>query len=104
MGTYTTTVNVNVQKKGKMNPQELWMERVMKASELATDPKIKNALLKITEYDNCPKKAKKFFNFVKNSLYLPDAVVKDVWAVLEQVKAEAAKVREEKEAGNYRDS
>jgi hypothetical protein len=91
---------LNAQKGVKKSPQQEWVDSIKNAADNEKDTVVRDALLRITEYDNCPRKEKPFINFVKNSLRLPESIVTKAWKALEviksQIQQERAKEQEEK--------
>ncbi|XP_002738402.1 cell growth-regulating nucleolar protein-like [Saccoglossus kowalevskii] len=69
-------------KKGEIK-QENWIQRVKDASNnVSVPPRLRNLLLKITEYPNVPRKKAKFVNFLKNSLRVFDlSTSEQLWEI-----------------------
>lgn len=88
----------------KKSPQQEWVDSIKNAADNEKDSAVREALLRITEYDNCPRKEKPFINFVKNSLRLPESIVTKAWKALEviksQIQEERAKEQEAKKKEN----
>eukprot|EP00794_Sanderia_malayensis_P005499 gene5498-6184_t len=69
--------------KGETKQQE-WIKQVQKASSNIEDPKLRQYLLKISEYSNVPRKKGKFLNFCKNSLRVyNDKILEKLWEAFE---------------------
>jgi cell growth-regulating nucleolar protein len=83
----------------KRNPQQEWMDIVNSCVDTAP-PHLRNYLQSMSTLDNCPRKEKQFRNFTANSLSLrgnSDAVVGEIWAVLNAEREKRRKVKEQQQ-------
>lgn len=80
--------------KEKVNPQEVWMDKIKELAKNRTDPTLKKVFVKLAGYDNVPRKQKNFINFVQNSCHFPKDQVEKVWKTLEEIKTNIQQERE----------
>ena len=70
------------------NPQALWLHQI--ASATSPNPTVRQALDSLRQYENIPRKEKKFRNFLSNSCGIRDAGTATlIWQALEQAKVTA---------------
>ena len=73
-------------KSGKVTQQERWMEAVHSLMDVNStfSAEAKSVAERLSEYDNCPRKKKKFTNFLKNSFRVREAVIEEIFVALEK--------------------
>lgn len=84
--------------KEKVNPQEVWMNKIKELAQSCADPTLKKIFVKLAGYDNVPRKQKSFINFVQNSCHFPKDQVDKVWKTLEELKTNIQQERENEKA------
>uniref|UniRef100_A0A7S0LKP1 Zinc finger C2H2 LYAR-type domain-containing protein n=1 Tax=Coccolithus braarudii TaxID=221442 RepID=A0A7S0LKP1_9EUKA len=86
-----------VQKENKGDvKQQTWIEVAQKRLEgAAGNPRLKNYIERLTQYDNLPRKKIKFVNFSKNSLNLrgdPQGIAEQLWDLVKPDESSATAV------------
>ena len=69
--------------KTKMKPQEIWMNAVAAVTSGTVPENIRDVVSTLANFDNIPRKKKKFVNYLKNSQrYINEDKIEQIWTLI----------------------